>query len=110
MTRKTRQTAAAAYREAYSSAHRALQELTIGMSALDRQLDAEQNGEVTWGDVGDVKSYALQLEELRDRLYQLGEYAPENLAASDRQVEKAKDRKAGFEVALQIEKDRLGIR
>jgi hypothetical protein len=37
-------------------------------------------GRESWGNVGDMAHLCEQLRELEDRLYQKGEYAPENAA------------------------------
>lgn len=59
---------------------RRLEALGIAESIVMRLQELARGPVVNWGHVGDFASARDALQEIEDRLYSKGEYAPENVA------------------------------
>ena len=75
MTSQTSRTARDAYMEHHTAALALL--ARIG-EALENHDDAPPPEELTWGHVGDMAETERELQQIADRLFGEGEFAPEN--------------------------------
>jgi hypothetical protein len=57
-----------------------LLESILGQLKATKDAVASGKEQATWGDVGDLKSLQSTLQDIEDRIYGCGEYAPENRA------------------------------
>lgn len=67
------QTALEAYEEKQAEIKKLLAQITVGLEAHDRK--ASSKGEHHWGHVGDLTDIAAKLADIKDSLYETGEYA-----------------------------------
>jgi len=74
MPATTKRTALEAYMAAHADALALLERITDAIDNHDISPDPEQ---IRWGHVGDMVETRRQLQEISDRLFAAGEYAPE---------------------------------
>lgn len=67
------QTALEAYEEKQAEIKKLLAQITVGLEQHDRR--ASTKGGRHWGHVGDLTDIAAKLTDIKDSLYETGEYA-----------------------------------